>query len=167
MYCSMHSRSYQHSRATRVRPAAPAVICRRHQYTSQDIMCITRHCQITCQVADNPLIVGFRWNKYAHHLDWTEMYPHRRNFARIHPETQTGAEILSCEACTGREAASTRQNMFATRCSSRKCSFHHNLSGHATQMSSIEGYKHSGRLLAGSHYPTSSYRLYSRADVVR
>ena len=102
IYCSMHSRSYQHSCATHVRPAAPAVICRRHQYTSQDIMCITRHCQIPCQVADNPLIVGFRWNKYAHHLDWTEMYPHRRNFARIHPETQTGAEILSCEACTGR-----------------------------------------------------------------
>ena len=113
----------------------------------------------TCQVAKVQLTVGFRRNKYAYHLGWTEMYPHRQNFAQIHSETQTGAEILSCEACTGREVASTRQNMFATRCSSRKCSFHHNLSGHATQMSSIEGYKHSGRLLAGSHYPTSSYRL--------
>ena len=121
----------------------------------------------TCQVAEVHLTVGFRRDKYTYQLVWTEMYPHRQHFARIHPETQTGAEILSCEACTGREAASTRQNMFATRCSSRKCSFHHNLSGHATQMSSIERYKHSGRLLAGSHYPTSSYRLYSRADVVR
>ena len=118
----------------------------------------------TCQVAEVQLTVGVRRNKYAYQLVQTKMYPCCQNFAQIHPETQTGAEILSCEACTGREAASTRQNMFATRCSSRKCSFHHNLSGHATQMGSIEGYKHSGRLLAGSHYHTSCYRLYSRGS---
>ena len=57
----------------------------------------------TCQVAEIQLIVGFRRNKYAYQLGWTEMHPHRQNFARIHPETQTGAEVLSCDACTGRE----------------------------------------------------------------
>ena len=47
----------------------------------------------------------------------------------------------------------------AARCSSRNCWFHHNLRGHAVHMGSIERYKHPGRLLAGSHYHTSSYHL--------
>ena len=52
----------------------------------------------TCQVAYIQLTVGFRHDKWAYHLSWTEMHPHRQNCAQIHPETQTGAEILSCEA---------------------------------------------------------------------
>ena len=65
----------------------------------------------TCQVAKVQLTVGFRQKKYAYHLGWTEMYPHRQNFAQIHSETQTGAEILSCEACTGREGGIDTQNV--------------------------------------------------------
>ena len=56
----------------------------------------------TCQVADNLLTVGYRRNRQAHHLSWTEMYPYSRKFTQIHSETQTGAEVLSCAACTGR-----------------------------------------------------------------
>ena len=41
----------------------------------------------TCQVAKVQLTVGFRRNKYAYQLGWTEMYPHRQNFARIKDTT--------------------------------------------------------------------------------
>ena len=56
----------------------------------------------TCQVATVPLTVGYRRDRQAYHLVWTEMHPHSQNITQIHPETQTGAEVLSCVACTGR-----------------------------------------------------------------
>ena len=59
-------------------------------------------CTDTCQVAEIPLTVGYRRDRQAYHLVWTEMHPHSQNITQIHPETQTGAEVLSCVACTGR-----------------------------------------------------------------
>ena len=96
------------------------------------------------------------------------MYPHSRQFAQIHLETRYGAEVLSCVAYIHEPKwREMLENLFTARCSAPRRWLCFNLSAYDVGMSSMEGYKHPDRLLAGSHCHTSCYRLQSRADGVR